>query len=323
MQCLTKYNEHFILLSISGQCMSLCADQAADIDMFMSPNEVKDLEPGYVVDLQAYYYRPVSDGIPISVPADGDCLFSSMSMLLYGMIDRADELRYRTFLELVTNFNKYRALHAKVDCYNILANPYSSAKACISEHGWSDVITVAALASVTGFDIFLDPSCKLQQFLTEQELKVAELISSTIHYSGEYGIPGSKFAAIMFTKHLGGPGTRNHFLPLFPATLSAQTQAKFFFKSLRYVQQTLGLSVPTKLPRCNFPVIIVSTKSRYEVEHVLEDMQSHLLLQKAETDTITGQSLHECIYINRFQLTLFMFQEIWTKLLTKEMVERL
>ena len=46
-------------------------------------------------------------GTPLRVNADGNCLFNSISTLLYGHEDKARELRVRTCIQMCNNMDRY------------------------------------------------------------------------------------------------------------------------------------------------------------------------------------------------------------------------
>ena len=52
----------------------------------------------------------VTNQIALDIPADGNCLFHSIGILIFGSIFYSLELRIRSFLELSTNFDYYKRI---------------------------------------------------------------------------------------------------------------------------------------------------------------------------------------------------------------------
>lgn len=84
---------------------------------------------------------------PISVSADGNCLFNSVSMFLAGNESLSTELRVRTAIELAYNRQLYLR-QPNAESFNNTADFDESLLDCVKEGGYSSIWTICALSTV-------------------------------------------------------------------------------------------------------------------------------------------------------------------------------
>jgi hypothetical protein len=76
---------------------------------FAVPDNLPPLHSKSVDTLSVMYLQSLGldIGTPLRVNADGNCLFKSISTLLYGHEDRARELRVRICIQMCNNMDRY------------------------------------------------------------------------------------------------------------------------------------------------------------------------------------------------------------------------
>ena len=92
--------------------------------------------------------------VPIHVSGDGNCLFNAVSVAIQGNEELSCELRVRTCLELVLNFEHYKA-HANYQNFRLVSPDLVKAcQKCARDGNFSSVFTIQGLShSVIGREI--------------------------------------------------------------------------------------------------------------------------------------------------------------------------
>lgn len=90
----------------------------------------------------------INGRIPAAVPADGNCLFNTLSVAHVGNVSLATELRVRTCIEMVANKDEYLKKH-KQTRINLVSPDYTEAMfACAVNGSFSSAWTISAASTV-------------------------------------------------------------------------------------------------------------------------------------------------------------------------------
>lgn len=92
-------------------------------------------------------------GTPIKVKADGNCLFNSISTLLFGNDNKATEIRVRTCIQMCTNSDKYVARPDAVNTMILSPSFEDACRDCATDNEWSSAWAIMAIADVIGLSI--------------------------------------------------------------------------------------------------------------------------------------------------------------------------
>jgi len=92
-------------------------------------------------------------GTPIKVKGDGNCLFNSISTLLYGHEERAIELRARTCIQMCNNKDRYLSRPDASDTMSLSPSFEEASTACATNSSWSSAWNLMALSDVIGISI--------------------------------------------------------------------------------------------------------------------------------------------------------------------------
>ena len=169
-------------------------------------------------------YQPsiLRDYVPVHVDGDGNCLFRSISLAMYGSEDKFDELRVRTAIEIAMYRAWYDAGHQEF-CAPFKDEPFivcpSYGELCHSvtvSGEYADVMSVLALSAVTG--------CKIQMCFPVQTSSFSTHPLTRCLVGRGVEARGSKTVTILWTTAntpSGGHVEINHFVPLLKKRVSA------------------------------------------------------------------------------------------------------
>ena len=95
----------------------------------------------------------VGTQVPIHVKGDGNCLFNSVSVAMQGDEKMARELRVRTCIELVLNFEHYKNHPYYKEFRLVSPDLFKACQKCANDRAYSSIFTAKGLSSVTGREI--------------------------------------------------------------------------------------------------------------------------------------------------------------------------
>lgn len=155
--------------------------------------------------------------VPISVSADGSCLFNSLAYLLSGSETMSMELRTRSALELLTHYDHYKNLPTASDIEQVCPQLDDACLDCVSPCGFSSAYTIQAVANVLNKPInVLYPPMNGVQACVYRILNTTYQPTHTV-----CTLTTSEPLNVMWSR-VGGPPSRtwtpNHFVPLLQCT---------------------------------------------------------------------------------------------------------
>ena len=200
--------------------------------------------------------RGSASRVPRYVTGDGNCLFNSVSVVICGNESMTCELRVRTCIELVLNFEYYKNHHQFRDFIRVSPDLEEACRMCAIDLEYSSVFVMQALSSVIGREIVsVYPAMNglLDNCLSILNTVIVPRISSSTRNDGRIYLLWTKMAGPI-PHPRNKTWTPDHFAPLikkpilkavrqsFPSACQLLCQRHLEQNIRRYLQHKVGVA---------------------------------------------------------------------------------